>query len=268
MSNLALFQTVTPSNMLRAIFLSAYSNLAIMRKDEIRINSAILNTSLDPASLLNGTINYRLPLVEEWTLAYQSDKDYSLMITMLKDPSTLTNENIAKVHFIYRAQLRQALITLEDGKLIFNEPTVIQSRSIKLIIVPIDLRKHVLHCFHTNPLGSHFGLYQTLHCIRLRFHWPWLFKYIKNMIQSCLACILKNGAARTSSELLYTFPLDAPMNTIHVDFWQPGKNHGFEGESGIMDVVCHMTTFAAIEPIKTADSTSFAKAVYKIMMRY
>ena len=162
----------------------------------------------------------------------------------------------------------QSLIKFENNHLIYQEPTIVQNRSIKLIIVPVDLRRHIFNCFHTNPLGGHFGVYQTLHRIFLCFHWPGMFKYIKLMIKSCPACLLKHGNAKHSSEFLYGFPLDAPMNTVHADFWQPGKNLGFEGESGIMTVVCHMTMFASVEPIKTPNSESFARVVYKIMMQY
>jgi hypothetical protein len=117
-------------------------------------------------------------------------------------------------------------------------------------------------------MGGHFSLYQTLHCIRLQFKWPNLFKYIKQNIQSCAACILKNNAAHPSSELLYTFPLDVPMNTIHADLWQPGRQTDYNNDKALMVVVCHMTTFTTIEPSKETNSKSFSKAVYKIMMRY
>ena len=88
------------------------------------------------------------------------------------------------------------------------------------------------------------------------------------MIHSCAVCILKNSDTKLSSELLYSFPLDAPMNTIHCDVWQPGKTEGYDGDTALMIVLCHMTTFAAIEPLKKLDSTTFSKTVYRIMMRY
>ena len=117
--------------------------------------------------------------------------------------------------------IRSSSVTFDNNRLILHEPTVVTDKSIKLIIVPDELRKHVFNSFHTNPLGGHFSVYQTLHRIRLRFHWPHMYKFIKNNIQSCAACILKNNSAHPSSEFLYSFPLDAPMNTIHVDLWQP-----------------------------------------------
>jgi hypothetical protein len=42
----------------------------------------------------------------------------------------------------------------------------------------------------------------------------------------------------------------------------------FDGYIGLMIVVCHMTGFAAIEPIKEMNSASFAKSVYTILLRY
>ena len=268
MHNINILNQTTPANSLYAVILASYNHLHATLMEEIKSNSAILNTNLSPASLLNGTISHRLPSEEEWTLAYKQDDNTRKILTMLEDPSLQTNESIKQIHHIYRMPMRKSMIIKEDNKLILLEPTTTQPRSIKLIIVPEALQKHIFHSFHTNPMGGHFSLYQTLHRIRLRFHWPGMYKFVNQMITNCPACILKNNAAKPSSELLYSFPLDAPMATIHVDFWQPGKHLGFNGESGIIGVVCHMTTFAAIEPIKEANSESFARAVYKIMMRY
>jgi hypothetical protein len=39
------------------------------------------------------------------------------------------------------------------------------------------------------------------------------------------------------------------MNTIHANLWQPGHQTGFDGSKALMIVVCHMTTFVAIEPV-------------------
>jgi hypothetical protein len=42
----------------------------------------------------------------------------------------------------------------------------------------------------------------------------------------------------------------------------------FDGNVGLMIVVCRMTGFAAIEPMKEMNSSSFARAVYTILLRY
>jgi hypothetical protein len=58
------------------------------------------------------------------------------------------------------------------------------------------------------------------------------------------------------------------MILIHADAWIPGKTQSFDGYIGLMIVCCHMTGFAAIEPLKDMNSTSFSKAIYVIMLRY
>jgi hypothetical protein len=95
-----------------------------------------------------------------------------------------------------------------------------------------------------------------------------MYKYIKFAITSCAACILRNHSSRPASELLYSFPIDAPFLTIHADVWLPGKMTSFDGYVGLMIVMCHMTGFVAIEPLKELHSTSFSKAVYAIQLRY
>jgi hypothetical protein len=54
----------------------------------------------------------------------------------------------------------------------------------------------------------------------------------------------------------------------HADAWVPGKTESFDGFTGLMIVVDHMTGFAAIEPIKEMNSSSFARSVYVILLRY
>jgi hypothetical protein len=132
----------------------------------------------------------------------------------------------------------------------------------------MDLRKHIFAAFHANPLGGHLSLYYTLHRIRLRYHWPHMYSYIKQNIDDCVACVLRNGGTRATSEFLYSFPVSAPFMTVHADAWVPGKTASFDGYIGLMIVVCHMPGFAAIEPLKEMNSSSFAKSVYAILLRY
>jgi hypothetical protein len=54
--------------------------------------------------------------------------------------------------------------------------------------------------------------------------------------------------------------------TAHADAWVPGKTTSFDGYRGLMIVICHMTGFAAIEPMKDMNSYSFAGTVYSILL--
>ena len=260
---------ITPRQTLFAIIPIFYQTLTLIQQNEISRNSMTLNTDLSPSVFLNGIVAHKILADSEWKLVYNNDESCKSIIEILKKLS-LSNkkELMLKVHYFYRAWIQDSSISYVNDRLILSELTVINTQSIKLMIVLTDLQKHIFNSFHTNPIGGHFSLYQTLHGIQLRYHWPQMFKYIKHQIQSCAACLLKNNAAHPSSELLYSFPLDAPMNTMHAELWSPVKQSGYDSHTALMIVVCHMTTFVAIKPVKEQNSKSFAKAVYQIMMRY
>ncbi len=177
-------------------------------------------------------------------------------------------ENLGNIHAVYRAPIRQSQMKWENKRLLLFEPIANTTKTVRLTIVPTDLRHHVFAAFHANPLGGHLSLYYTLHRIRLRYHWPHLYSYVKQNINDYVACVLRNGSTRSSFEFLNKFPILAPFLTVHADAWVPGKTMSFDGYTGLMIVVCHMTGFASIKPIKDMNSSSFAKAVCTILLRY
>jgi hypothetical protein len=159
--------TMTPHQTTLAIMDSCYGCLNHIQQQEIETNSRLLNTNLSPNVFLNGIVTHQLPNDNQWRQAYVNDTSCNMIISMLNKPSLITSSNINKVHYIFRSGIRNSAITYENHRLILTEPTIVTSKAIKLIIVPKDLYKHIFTVFHTNPLGGHFSLYQTLHCIRL-----------------------------------------------------------------------------------------------------
>ncbi len=190
------------------------------------------------------------------------------MIDMLKNPSLITTATLNAIDPIYRNPMRNSCIRMEDNRLCLFEPIAASTKQLRLVIVPSDLQQQIFVSFHANPLGGHLSLYYTLHKIRLRFHWPRMYQYVKYAISTCAACILRNHNSRPRSELIYSFPIDAPFLTIHADVWVPGKTTSFDGYVGLMIVMCHMTAFAAMEPLKDLNSTAFSKAIYAIQLRF
>ena len=223
---------------------------------------------MSPSAFLNGIINDELPSDKAWEHAYRRDPSTQAIIELLEKPFLITTDALTKVHSAFRNPIRESHIKMVDKRLCYFEPVANSTKAIKLIIVPKDLHHHIFACFHSNPLGGHYSLYYTLHRIRLRYTWPGMYSWLKKQISSCAACMLRDGVARPSSELLYSFPIDAPMFTVHADLWQPGDIEGFDGNTALMVILCHMTGFAAIEPIAKKDSQTFAQAVYKIFLRY
>jgi hypothetical protein len=94
-----------------------------------------------------------------------------------------------------------------------------------------------------------------------------MYTYIITHIDNCVACLLRNREARASSEVLYILPIVAPMITVTADAWVAGKTTAFDGNTGLMIVLCNMTRFMAIEPINVMNSSSFARSIYVILLR-
>ncbi len=158
----------------------------------------------------------------------------------------------------YRAALRQSQITIKDGILILREPIVGSESYACLQLVPSHFRNLVFVDFHSNPLGAHR--------IRLRFYWPGMYGYITRMCNACPGCALTNPTHGRSRELIYSFPIEAPMMVLHVDGYQAGKESGFEGSSHYLVACCGMCTFAAMEPITNANATTYAFGIMKIIL--
>ena len=142
--------------------------------------------------------------------------------------------------------------------LLLKEPIKGEQTYRHLRIVPKDLYNIIFIAFHANPIGGHFGLSQTIIRIRMRFFWPGMYKYCKDMISKCAGCKLANADIHPSRDLVYNFPIDGPMTVLHVDGYQVGAEINFAGDRIFLVACCGMCTFAAVEPVAKADSTHFA----------
>lgn len=219
-------------------------------------------------SFLNGTIVTRLPDHARWVKETKDDEELSRIASMVTNPSLLTKANLSNVNYNYRHSLRNSLICIEDGLLIYREPLVGGSSYARLTIVPKSLRNIVFVAFHANPIGGHFNAARTFHRIRLRYFWPFMYKYIDRMCSACPGCALSNRVKAKSAELVYSFPIEAPFLVLHVDIYVAGKFAGFEGCTVFLIACCGMCSFACMEPVNTANAASFTSALMKIQLRF
>ncbi len=95
-----------------------------------------------------------------------------------------------------------------------------------------------------------------------------MFLYIKKMCASCPGCALANLTHDKLKELLYNFPIEAPFLVLHIDGYQVGKESGFEGSSHYLVACCGICTFAVMEPVSTANATTYASAIMMIMLLF
>ena len=79
---------------------------------------------------------------------------------------------------------------------------------------------------------------------------------------------LSNPTWSQSLELLYSFPIKAPMKVIQINGYAAGKQQGFKGSRIYLIACCRMCTFATMEPISNASAKTIVSAIMKIMLRY
>ncbi len=95
-----------------------------------------------------------------------------------------------------------------------------------------------------------------------------MYSYIKKMCNACPCCALSNPGRKTSSKLVYHFPIKAPFRVIFMDSYKAGSHSSFEGDKEYLLSCCGMTGFAVMEPIKHANSQNFASAIMKIQLQF
>jgi phosphatidylserine synthase len=95
-----------------------------------------------------------------------------------------------------------------------------------------------------------------------------MYKYCKDMCAKCPACALANSTHSRAKELVYGFPISAPMMVLHADGYQAGADTTFEGDSIFLICACSMTAFAVIQPVKTKDSKGFASTLMRVLLHF
>ena len=169
---------------------------------------------------------------------------------------------------MYHHALQNSQLIIEKEMIIFKEDVHGEATYVKLQVIPKGLRDVIFVAFHSNPIGGHFNVYQTFHRIKLRFYWPGMYKYVKKMCRQCPGCALANRTKRKSSELLYSFPIKAPFQALHIDGYYAGQFKGFEGSELYLVACCGMCTFAVMEPVDKPNSTYFASVIMKMQLRF
>jgi hypothetical protein len=270
-TNIHLLTNSIPSFTSVASFDCIRDRLRLIREKSITVDDSTPFAAPAAVSqiLLNGATCHPLPDDDRWLHKYDADPQTVLVKRMVQNPAAMTNENLSKIHYVYRCYLCLSLIVIDPkGMLRLNEPLPGTDDFNSLLIVPAGLQNIVFIAFHANPIGGHFNAYRTFTRIRLRFFWPKMYSYIFGLTNKCAGCRLSNPTLRPSSELVYNFPITEPCSVLHIDCYQAGSLKTYDGVSCYLVGACHMTSFGMLESITEANSTTFAAALMKFQLRY
>jgi hypothetical protein len=179
LQNPCLLRQTLPARTMTVVATKLQEMVASPTNEILAMQSEQYNIDLSIPALFSGIIATDLQQDESWEAAYQSDDNCRRIIQMLKNPSLVTTAKLNTIDSIYRPAMRDSRIRFINKWLQLFEPIASSMKQLQLVIVPSDLQQHIFTSFHVNPLGGHLSLYYTLHKIRLRFHWPHMYKYIK-----------------------------------------------------------------------------------------
>ncbi len=152
--------------------------------------------------------------------------------------------------------------------LILHKPICGSTLYTCLQVVPQEMYNILFIAFHTNVICRHLNVYRKLHWLRLRFYWPAMYTYVKQMCLACPGCALSNPNHGKSSKLVYNFPVKTPFLVMHFDAYAAGKHAGFKGSDAYLISCCGMCSFACMEPVSNPSSTTFASAIMRILLCY
>ena len=66
------------------------------------------------------------------------------------------------------------------------------------------------------------------------------------------------------ADLVYHFPIDAPMRVLFVNIYAAGAEFNFDGSKHYLIAACGMTSFAICEATSVPNSATFAAALMSI----
>jgi len=218
---------------------------------------------------VSGAIGSTLPDNDIWRKSLLADPMTASLIEIASNPSLAEEKTrIDRLHSIYRMPARRGHFTVENGILYMREHLAGDTKFVRLQIVPSSLCNAIFIAFHANPIGGHLNAFRTFHRIRQRFFWPGMYQYVKRLIASCPGCCQSNNTQKRSADLVYSFPIDAPMLVLMVDIYMAGADINFEGNKYYLVAACGMTAFAICEPTPTQNAATFAAALMRIWLRF
>ena len=91
-----------------------------------------------------------------------------------------------------------------------------------------------------------------------------MYSYIKKMCSACPGCSLSSITKSRVADLVYSFPIEAPMKVLFVDIYAAGAEFNFEDTKHYLIAACGMTSFVVCDPTAEVNSTTFVSASMKI----
>ena len=77
---------------------------------------------------------------------------------------------------------------------------------------------------------------------------------------------MANATRSPTKELVYNFPINAPMPVLNIDGYTVGAKINFARDKGFLVAVRGMCTFAVAKPVTNPSAMVYTQAVLMIML--
>ena len=147
-----------------------------------------------------------------------------------------------------------------NGKLVCHIPVSGENRFVRVLLVPIGLRRILDEAYHASGAGGHMGIIKMLIVLRLRFLWPHMRAQIIAWVESCLMCVQVKCNTRVNQKLVHSWTLLTPFAMIAANIWCPGDTVSLTGMKFILNCMCNTTQFVISAALSQANRSILAKA--------
>jgi transposase InsO family protein len=136
------------------------------------------------------------------------------------------------------------------------------------LMVPSQLKEHVLQLAHEAPLAGHLGIKKTMDRIQTHFYWPGVQGDVSRYCNSCDICQKTVKKGSISKAKLGQMPLiDTPFKRVAVDLVGPISPVSESGFRYILTLVDYATRYPEAIPLKSITTEAVAEALIDIFSR-
>ena len=129
------------------------------------------------------------------------------------------------------------------------------------VVIPPEFRLVTLHQYHDNEIAGHPGYQRTLDLLKREVYWDTMTKDTMEYTQSCVICQRVKPSNRAPRGLLR--PLEIPSDRFQdIAMDRAAMPTNPQGYNQVWAIVCRLTHFIVLIPIKDSASTDDLAALF------
>ncbi len=146
--------------------------------------------------------------------------DMSLNVLGIEDEGFNANHLKAKVKLYQDDHYREITPLIKPHNLQINSNNYLWKDSTLIVMENNNLRRGILHHFHSSITTGHPGIAKTIQLIQPYYWWPHMKDFVTNYVKGCMTCQMNKINTHPMQPPLYpiTSTLSLPFQTVAMDF--------------------------------------------------